>query len=439
MRKINIFYLLFGFILFLSSCVRTEADLFDESAALRINHAVSDSKELLLSATNGWVMEYFPTNAQAGVTFLLKFDKNGMATIATKNEYITTYAENTGEWEVIPESGPVLTFNTYIDIFHLFSDPSSGLGKGLGLGLEGDYEFIIMNSTNDFIQLKGKKRGTEIILHRLEENQNWSNYFTILENMNASLFNTNFPVKLNLLVKDKAYTLQNGSSHIFTASPIGIAIDDETESDFEIPFIITSEGIRFAQAVEIDDQSVRIFKLSEDKNTLTCTDKAANAMIVGPKSEDVLFDLLSIGKSLILTNNASNMSTDVQAIYDKIAQSTSEKNRTLTQISFTKDKTWGNSLFIRIIDPNKKNLDCYFSYNFTKESDRLLLSFNGFDETIQPNNGKVFYDQFAGTDDLLKLIEGRFSVAIVDNAFRPSSIKLTSISNPNSWFIITAK
>ncbi|GHS96475.1 hypothetical protein FACS189421_01590 [Bacteroidia bacterium] len=431
MKKNTIFYLSIGFILFLSSCVRTEENLFDESAAIRINHAVSDSKELLLSATNGWVMEYFPTNEQTGVTFLVKFDANGMATIATKNEYVTAYREDVGEWEVIPESGPVLTFNTYIPIFHLYSDPSSGLGKGLGLGLEGDYEFIVMNSTNDLIQLKGKKRGTDIILHRLAENQNWKDYFTILEDMETLLFNKNVPA-LTLLVNDSTYILKEGTSHIFKLTSESDVYEENIE---ELPFIITEKGLRLAKPYKSGEVEVQTFKLSDDKNNLICTDEGVDAKIVGPK--DLLnFYTESIdqrGLRWTLSTVENGLSPLVKAAYDRVVQAFEAKKITLGQVSYT--YSGRNSTHVVYLADNKgaNAGNIFFNREISAEKINYIFT-DKFD-----NNGRTFYNSYDGVSDLVGFLSGSFKIDYASSQLNPTLVKFTSVSNPDIWFRLDLK
>ena len=129
--KINIKYsLIIGLTLVFSSCLREEEDLFPESAALRLNHAIENARQVLISPSNsnGWVMEYFPTNDTEGYTFLMSFSANTFATIAARNKYTPVYTTEKSAFDVIGDNGPVLTFNTYNKVFHLFSDPKDPKG-----------------------------------------------------------------------------------------------------------------------------------------------------------------------------------------------------------------------------------------------------------------------------------------------------------------------
>ena len=126
------------------SCVPEEKDIFEESSALRLNHAIENYTDKLCSAENGWVMEYFSGSDYKGVLFLLKFSHDGSVTVAAKNDISTggVYKEEKGLFEIIGDNGPVLSFNSYIPIFHEFSNPEDLPGtEGTnedGLGYEGD-------------------------------------------------------------------------------------------------------------------------------------------------------------------------------------------------------------------------------------------------------------------------------------------------------------
>ena len=71
----------------LPSCKNEVDDLFDQSAADRIEQAMTDYNEALCSAENGWEMLYFANGDEQGYNLLCKFDKNGSVKFAAKNEF----------------------------------------------------------------------------------------------------------------------------------------------------------------------------------------------------------------------------------------------------------------------------------------------------------------------------------------------------------------
>ena len=109
----------------MTSCVGEQEDIFDESSALRLEHAVSNYNDLLCSATNGWVMQYFARSSECGYPMLVKFSKSGAVEIAAKNKYSSNnvYAQESSLFEIISDNGPVLTFNSYNNLLHIFSTP----------------------------------------------------------------------------------------------------------------------------------------------------------------------------------------------------------------------------------------------------------------------------------------------------------------------------
>ena len=140
-----------------TSCKNEEEDIFGESSALRLNHAVATYDDLLTSAENGWVMEYFANEEEQGYPMLVKFDKSGAVTFAAKNHYSSNdvYATEESLYEVIADNGPVLSFNSYNTLFHIFADPADIPDTPIeesdetGVGHEGDYEFVIYEGDAD--------------------------------------------------------------------------------------------------------------------------------------------------------------------------------------------------------------------------------------------------------------------------------------------------
>ena len=126
------------------SCSREEDEIFDKSAAERLNEAQEADYNILCAAPNGWEMLYFPSNTERGYNFLMEFMPGDKVRIAARNANTgNVYKEETSAFDIIADDGPVLTFNTYNSLFHYYSDPQPGLeGEvNLGTGSGGDYEF----------------------------------------------------------------------------------------------------------------------------------------------------------------------------------------------------------------------------------------------------------------------------------------------------------
>ena len=176
----NIFYIAAFLVLGLTSCINEEEDLFDDSAANRMMAAQKECREVLSGVPNGWVVEYYAgthiIDAEkriGGLVFLMDFDENGDVVIASEHEGAKpakTKVKST--YNIIADQSIVLTFDTYNDILHYFSEPSMEDLDGLG----GDYEFVVMDVTPEKVVLKGRRKGNRIIMRPLAEDTNWDDY-----------------------------------------------------------------------------------------------------------------------------------------------------------------------------------------------------------------------------------------------------------------------
>ncbi|MDR0768909.1 MAG: DUF4302 domain-containing protein [Dysgonamonadaceae bacterium] len=417
MKKNRYLYvLLSGLILILSSCVRTEESLFEESAALRLNRAIANDRKLLSSADNGWVMEYFPTNGSPGFVLLIRFDSSGIASIAAKNEVTPMYDISTGTWNMIDDSGPVLTFDTYNAALHVFSDPNSGYGQGLGIGLAGDYEFIIMNASETEFTLKGKKRGTNIRLYRFPEKKEWRSYFADVNKVNA-LFNVNIPY-LHLTVNGSRVMLTGGHSHIFNI---------ETASDYpvEIPFIVTDEGIRFAQPFETNGVSVQKFRLSDDGNSLWA-DENAIAKIELPLPQEFFVATLQTKKWAIDTTSAG-----LRGIIDSVYAGLNAVNRTLVQLDF-RDLSDSVALAVQVKSTaTGVTAIGRFYYSVKPTEDGIEFAYKGTSDT-----GGDVLRRLSGFSELLQALDATFKIDSVNSTLNPSVLTLENTADTSLWFVL---
>ena len=196
----------------LASCNHEEADIFDQNAAHRTEEARKMYKEILLDKGGKWQMEYFTTEEEHGYVYLFTFRNDGTVTISGNNEYITkltnidsnvpSYGSETSMWTILSDNGPVLSFNSYNTIFHLFATPEDIPGTERdeqGYGHSGDYEFDLMKFSNDTLYLEGKKNGAEIIMTRIAPETDDETYLNEVVALADSFFNAKVPaVYVNL-------------------------------------------------------------------------------------------------------------------------------------------------------------------------------------------------------------------------------------------------
>lgn len=221
-----------------AACSRDEESLFEKPAAIRAQEAIDNAFIVLTSAENGWEMAYFP-NLEAsakGYNMVLKFNKNGNVSVTAKNATTTgnkIMTDTASTWAVKSDYGPILTFDTYNDVFHAFSDP-----KGDGAGLLGDYEFLILKATPELVLLKGKKHSAYTVMRPMK-NPDLAEYFTNCEKMQADLFGNNNIVTLHQ--GDNKMYLYKGADGQFQSAAYGSPLVAEAATYH--PVCSTEDGI----------------------------------------------------------------------------------------------------------------------------------------------------------------------------------------------------
>ena len=214
----KIFSVLFGsafVVAAFTSCSNEEADIWNESSIERLEDTQNNYGSVFMSAENGWEMQYFPTAGSSGYSLALKFNDNGSVVAAMNNRWTDNQYKlsDPSTWKINIDNGPVLSFDSYNSVIHVFSDPKEipGTSYSNGLGMEGDYEFIVItdlieNPDAEVITLKGKKRGTYAYLSRIPAGVEWEDHLDMINEMRNELV-VNNPSPLALTVNGKEYNM----------------------------------------------------------------------------------------------------------------------------------------------------------------------------------------------------------------------------------------
>lgn len=180
--------------LVLTSCRFTDEDYFDESPALRIEHQGDAVRELLTSAPNGWVMQFFCASEEAtfeGFNLFARFEANDKVTFASNHRFLRNgnagkYTEASSIYEILNEDGLVLAFNVWNDVLTPFSDPVSfgyapnNIVKN-GIGMYGDHNFVVMSYNDNEIIMRGERHQAEVRLKKLD--CSWTDYIAKTDSM----------------------------------------------------------------------------------------------------------------------------------------------------------------------------------------------------------------------------------------------------------------
>ena len=271
----------------LASCNHEEADIFDQNAAHRTEEARKMYKEILLDKGGKWQMEYFTTEEEHGYVYLFTFRNDGTVTISGNNEYITkltnidsnvpSYGSETSMWTILSDNGPVLSFNSYNTIFHLFATPEDIPGTERdeqGYGHSGDYEFDLMKFSNDTLYLEGKKNGAEIIMTRIAPEIDDETYLNEVVALADSVFNAKVPAVYVNLPGGYRHVVLDGATQLPKFYPeTGDYITEYVGRNA----IITHDGFTLGKpltlrdSIDGNDYTIQHFIRQKD-GSLLCTD-----------------------------------------------------------------------------------------------------------------------------------------------------------------------
>jgi hypothetical protein len=272
MNKLSYIFIA-GMSLLATACTIEEDDLFEESAAQRMNNAVLSNTELLESSENGWVFNYFvghDDDSQGGLVHTIRF-KDGKSYFRSEAA-VDPYAEYASLYQVKGEQECLLTFDTYNDVFHYWSEPK---GSSSPDGYESDYEFAFkhISANQDTITLKGKKYGQYAQLIRLKESGDkyMDEVFEQSDKINDNFYET-------MTVNGKNYDIAI-SGKIFSYSVTEGSGEDETLSTYDVPFVYNNEGIHLYSAVTLDGVTFQDLTYDESSRDLSAVG-ASSAKIV---------------------------------------------------------------------------------------------------------------------------------------------------------------
>lgn len=239
-------------VLGLSACsLHDDTELFGEPAAERLEKNVAADKTLLESAANGWELHLWTGKdySGGGYTYFMKF-ANDKVTVSS--DIAPANMKTTSSYDVISDQGPVLTVNTYNEIFHYLAEPSMDDDDGE----QQDYEFVIMRTTNDSIYLRGKKWGNHMVMTRVAESTSWEDEINKIQQMDEDLMRTFSLVEGN----DTLGGVSLGEDRILTYT--------DKSGYKKIPYYVSTKGITLAKPLEVNGKALQELDYDADDMSL---------------------------------------------------------------------------------------------------------------------------------------------------------------------------
>ena len=427
MKKIYPAILLFVSVFILSACVGEEDDIFDKSAAERLNEVSGIYVNRLCDSPGGWVMEYYPytdnedLNTGVGYLIMNRFHDNQSVYSLMKNKATEFKVMNdSSAWEVITDMGPVLTFNTYNNCFTpgIYDDES-------GKGLQGDYEFVMVDvpEGGDHIMLKGKKRGVYQRLTRVPAGTDFEAYIDDMKKYTDTYFQANARWEYRMTDHGKTYMMDRMNTGRPRIYPEG---KDSTAYGWYSPYLITYYNnqyhLRFKDTVMVDGQQMeQEFAYDADADKFFGVKDKENT-IEGAVPAEFFYENLTKVKTRRweMSKTTSDMSDDIKTLYNGISNEFKAIGCTFNNLSLiVKD----DEVTLRAMFRQKTSSYVWF-YNYTieQEGDNVTLKYVKGADDASINN----LNQIPSLKSFIDVLSQTFEVAAGKTRFDLNKVILTS-------------
>lgn len=425
----KIYYMLFLLLtgVCFNACVSEEEDLFDKSAAERMNEAIANYKAILQDAPNGWVMEFYPSDrSMGGYVYTAKFD-NGKVDMASEVSLSSNSGESwpagtvvSSQYRVISEQSVILTFDTYNLLFHFFSEPR---GSSDTDGYASDYEFIFMESSADRLVLRGKKYGNTLVMTKLTESAD--SYIQKVLDMQEKM---DAVPRMRMVVGGKIYAVSLADKLLsYTETK-----EDSSVENVDMAFIYTPEGLKFYEPLTINGVTFQ-----------ECVYDDASETIKG-KDADVSFPYPTTLELFCKTTSQWHFTFDVDAKtgemdenFLKLFLSVYDYNWNYYQEEILDWYLGANGLY-PYFDSNRYCIgwlsgryDVFFGINMSVTGENLDQL------AIQPIGAGRNYTFYSYFDPIVGYITGNSPYIVeFDNAEQPTKAKFVSVTDSNVWFSV---
>ena len=253
-------------VLTFASCTKDEEQIFDKSAAVRMKEALINAKNILTAAPNGWVMYYYPEGDQiyGGYVHVMKFTEAGEVTVWSElfnNSYTSIF-------DMLPDDGPVLSFDTNNFAFHYWATPS-GSGKnqygesGLYQAYKGDFEFMIMKATADEVILNGKRTRNKIHMYPISETPD--EFMAKIDHMNEQLFVSSFNGTIGNDAVNLYLSLGNRQAKFTLPEQLN---EDGEPLKVSVAYSITDRGISLYKPIKVGSNTISEFIFNPETQCL---------------------------------------------------------------------------------------------------------------------------------------------------------------------------
>lgn len=417
MKKLYKMLYMAAAVLLAAACTPEEDDIFSDSSANRADATIEADMQVLTGAANGWLMEYYPEMSQTygGYNILLSFSEDGHVTVA--GDVANPTDTSTSLFSVKQSAGIVLSFDTYNEIFHVFSDPGNSQGGGNAYGLEGDYDFLILEATPQQVKLKGKKSGSYAILTPMEGD--WATYIQEIQAAESAMLAAQYNITDGTNSATASVNYRNMT--------ISYTEGEETLS-MPAPFIVTLTGIKFYEPITLWGQTITGFTYDFADDSFTANEQANITM----KREIPPINQTFIAGNWFMTYES--MGSFAQEAYARLLPNL-EANGIQWGYIFLGDMLL-NEFGFNIVDNTTSPTVFPYDYQLVGD-DQVILYWNG----MGAGNATLYYSSL-GIDPVLEVFGNyapRTFTITTDDPEAPTYVTLTDNSDPSNVITMYAE
>lgn len=403
-------------LVFTASCTPEVEDAFDKPSPDRIAEAISETKDILTAAPNGWKMAYQGSGGFGGFNILCRFDKEDNVFCEEESDH----AKGTSHYTVQQGQGVLLSFDSFNAALHKYSDPVGKInGKSVGKdgkGFQGDFEFRVMSCTKDSIVMEGRKHGDRVVMTPMPEDLTWDSFFTQIATVASGMSSERY----NIIIDKDTLPARMNLHTLHTTDKNGKAV--------AIPFIYTPQGIEVLKADSLNGRKLTAFTYSTDDKWVDPNDKS---VMLSPRDITPLEAFFSDNWTI----NVGYSSTAEMNVWKAAAAYAASKNMEIVTVYFS--TTPGFLSLSSYVGDNWGNLRTLYS---TSGKDQITIK--GFRPnpkgTANERNGAVFYNQYKLKDIANTfLVNGQATdyTLSIDNPKHPLWLRMTSNSHDEVSFV----
>lgn len=403
-------------LVFTASCTPEVEDAFDKPSPDRIAEAISETKDILTAAPNGWKMAYQGSGGFGGFNILCRFDKEDNVFCEEESDH----AKGTSHYTVQQGQGVLLSFDSFNAALHKYSDPVGKInGKSVGKdgkGFQGDFEFRVMSCTKDSIVLEGRKHGDRVVMTPMPEDLTWDSFFTQIATVASGMSSERY----NIIIDKDTLPARMNLHTLHTTDKNGKAV--------AIPFIYTPQGIEVLKADSLNGRKLTAFTYSTDDKWVDPDDKS---VMLSPRDITPLEAFFSDNWTI----NVGYSSTAEMNIWKAAAAYAASKNMEIVTVFFS--TTPGFLSLSSYVGDYWGNLRTLYS-----TSGKNQITIKGFRPnpkgTANERNGAVFYNQYKLKDIANTfLVNGQATdyTLSIDDPKHPLWLRMTSNSHDEVSFV----